>query len=65
MLTQTGVQEWCAPEILSGKYYNEKIDMWSTGCIIYFILIGQKPFDNCNVAKLNAKIAKGDFTKTD
>lgn len=39
--------------------------MWSTGCVIYFILIGQKPFENGNVAKLNKKIEKGDFTKSD
>jgi serine/threonine protein kinase len=50
---------------MSGSYYDEKIDMWSTGCVLYFMLVGQKPFENKNVAKLNDMILKGKFSKND
>lgn len=62
MLTKTGVEEWCAPEILSGAYYTEKIDLWAVGCVAFFTLVGEKPFENINTAKLHQAIAKGEFS---
>ena len=44
MLTKTGLEEWSAPEMLNGIPYTEKVDMWSTGCIFYYMLFGKKPF---------------------
>ena len=53
MLTKTGVEEWVAPEIIKGQPYTKKVDMWSAGCVLYFMLSGQQPFENKNVAKLH------------
>lgn len=44
MLTKTGLDEWNAPEMLEGSYYDEKIDIWGVGCILYYITVGQQPF---------------------
>lgn len=40
MMTKTGVEEWSAPEMLDNKPYSEKIDLWSLGCVIYYMLTG-------------------------
>ena len=33
-----------APEIVLGKPYDEKVDLWSLGCIVNIMLTGNAPF---------------------
>ena len=33
-----------APELFEGKFDNIKSDMWSSGVIMYYLLIGSYPF---------------------
>ena len=33
--TQIGTLQYMAPEIIKGEKYNQKVDIWSLGCIIY------------------------------
>lgn len=40
MMTRTGLEEWSAPEMLEGGVYNEKVDLWSAGCVLYFMIAG-------------------------
>lgn len=61
MMTKTGLEEWSAPEMHGGVKYSEKIDLWSVGCVMYFMLSGQKPFDSKNQAKLFQLIQAGDI----
>ena len=56
MMTKTGVEEWLAPEIVRGEPYTEKVDMWAAGCVMYFLLTGEQPFSEKNIAKLHSKI---------
>lgn len=44
MLTNTGTANYKAPEILGGwmSYYDEQIDLWSAGCVLYYLLTGGK-----------------------
>lgn len=40
MLTHTGTEAFSAPEMFTSEVYNEKIDLWSAGCVLYTMLAG-------------------------
>ncbi|KAF8252568.1 kinase-like protein [Wilcoxina mikolae CBS 423.85] len=47
-ITQTGSLGYMAPEVLSGSQgptgYTKAVDLWSLGCILYRMLVGEVPF---------------------
>lgn len=46
MLTITGTLYYRAPEILLGGGYNEKIDIWAAGILLYKLVEGHTPFES-------------------
>lgn len=46
--TNCGTPIYMAPEIWQGKPYNEKVDIWSIGVVMYYLLTGNHPFDGDN-----------------
>ena len=50
---QLGSSAYMAPEIITKPFYNEKIDVWSAGVILYNMATGCEPFKE--LKKLKAK----------
>ena len=46
--TQCGTPLFMAPEVLLGKEYGRKVDVWSIGTIFYEMLTGFVPFTGKN-----------------
>ncbi|RGB38207.1 kinase-like domain-containing protein [Rhizophagus diaphanus] len=42
-----GVMPYVAPEVLRGKPYTQAADIYSFGMIMYYIITGRQPFENC------------------
>lgn len=40
MMTKTGTVAFSAPEIFTQKVYDEKVDIWSAGVVLYMMLSG-------------------------
>lgn len=55
--TIIGTADYMAPELALGKSYNEKIDIWSLGILVYFIVEGELPFGKETPMKVLSKIA--------
>ena len=39
-----GTEYWLAPEILYGRAYTKKVDVYSLGCFAYELATGKPPF---------------------
>jgi serine/threonine protein kinase len=45
-MTKTGTPEFNAPEIFTDQVYNEKVDVWSAGIMLYMLIVGHLPFES-------------------
>lgn len=49
MTERIGTPAFCSPEMVCGKLYNEKIDVWGLGIIAYFLMSETLPFTGNSV----------------
>ena len=47
-----GTPEYMAPEVLSHTPYDNKVDIWSMGTVLYEMLTGIKPYSGNNLPQL-------------
>ncbi|VDK46985.1 unnamed protein product [Anisakis simplex] len=59
-----GTPTYVAPEVLAELGYDQKVDMWATGVILYVLLCGFPPFQSIdgNQEQLFEQILNGRFT---
>lgn len=60
--TRCGTPAFVSPEVLLPNCrYDERVDLWSVGCLLFMILGGYPPFQDRNHRGLFKKIQGGDF----
>ena len=57
----SGSLEYCAPEILTGIVYNNEVDIWAMGIILYQMLSGTLPFSGKDKKQSRSNIVKADL----
>ena len=63
--TQIGTLQYMAPEVLNGEKYNQKVDIWSLGCIIYELCCGNICFKGKSILELASNIIKSQHGTID
>ena len=63
--TQSGFRLYNAPEVLYGEKYNNKVDIWSLGCIIYELCTLNYCFESDKFGSLVTKIIQSTHEKID
>ena len=59
--TMVGTPYYLSPEIVQGKDYSFKSDIWSLGVLLYQLMSLRMPFDANNLPMLSLKIMKGQY----
>lgn len=57
----TGTPYFIAPELCNEKKYNNKVDIWSLGCLLYYMVTFHYPFQATNYGELFIKISSGKY----
>ena len=64
MMTNTGTAKYQAPEMLGGtmSVYDYRVDLWSAGCVLYYLLTGGTHAFNFELQKdIEAAILEASF----
>ncbi|XP_030635278.1 calcium/calmodulin-dependent protein kinase type II subunit beta-like [Chanos chanos] len=59
--TKDGALQYIPPEILDGKTYDEKSDIWALGCVLYELCMLKCAFSADSTVKLIPKILNGSY----
>lgn len=59
-MTFCGTYEYMAPEIFAHKRYDERIDIWSLGVLLYELLHGYSPFKGESAIHIYKNMLKGE-----
>lgn len=59
--TLCGTPNYIAPEILTKKGHSFEVDIWSIGCVMYTLLVGQPPFETKTLKDTYTRIKKCEY----
>ncbi|MEI6232386.1 MAG: serine/threonine-protein kinase [Planctomycetota bacterium] len=59
--TFVGTMRFVAPELLDGKPYDHRVDLFSLGVVFYYIWTGVYPFDSSNTTALLTSIGRCEY----
>jgi len=57
-MTACGTPYFMPPEVILGRPYDNKADVWALGVILYELVTFKKPFDDESIPQLFEKITK-------
>jgi serine/threonine protein kinase len=63
MFTKTGTPLYTAPEMQLAVKYNENVDLWGAGTILYTLLMGEVPFTDTQIATLMRKVSLAQYPR--
>ncbi|CAN0001645.1 unnamed protein product [Choristocarpus tenellus] len=64
MTGETGSQRYMAPEVFRGEPYNEKVDMYSYGLILWEMLSLNQVFSSMSSAQHTQQVVEGGLRPT-
>uniref|UniRef100_J3LI62 Protein kinase domain-containing protein n=1 Tax=Oryza brachyantha TaxID=4533 RepID=J3LI62_ORYBR len=56
-----GTPYYVAPEVVAGREYNEKVDVWSAGVVLYMMLSGTVPFYGATAAEIFESVLRSNL----
>ena len=59
--TLCGTLDYLPPEMIEGRYHDEKVDLWSLGILCYEFLVGNPPFEAETNTETYRRITKVDL----
>ncbi|KAJ3414307.1 hypothetical protein HDV05_006756 [Chytridiales sp. JEL 0842] len=63
-MSMQGTVYWMAPEVIKGKGYSAKVDIWSLGCVVLEMLTGQHPWKQLSELQTMWKLGKEQVPPT-
>ena len=61
-MTTCGTPYWTAPEILLGKVYNESVDAYSYGMVLWELWTCKTPFQGMAAMEVAVQVASGEVS---
>ncbi|XP_032027197.1 aurora kinase C isoform X1 [Hylobates moloch] len=58
--TMCGTLDYLPPEMIEGRTYDEKVDLWCIGVLCYELLVGYPPFESTSHSETYRRILKVD-----
>lgn len=56
-----GTPYYVAPEVVAGREYTEKVDVWSAGVVLYMMLSGTVPFSGATAGEIFQAVLRGNL----
>ena len=61
--TLCGTLHYMAPEVFKMKEYNDKVDIWAAGVVMYELIMGHKPYDGQSNDEIKKKVLLNKYKK--
>jgi serine/threonine protein kinase len=55
LTANVGTVQWMAPEVLTGRQYDESVDVYSLGLVAWEMMTGKCPYENMKQVEVSQK----------